>query len=213
MFETFAAVLMLIIFLVPGFIWRSVESQLSYLDRRLEWEKLAMGLLARSTLIYLPIAPLLYKAWKERWHDDYPILMGLVLVGLILILPSLLGMLCGKATQKGWKISFFKWFKLDVFEHHPVPTAWDAVFNQVPACWAIVTLKNGHQIRGYLGHRSHISSDSENRDLYISHLLNPDQSGFVNRTNGIYITAEEISTVELIHPEPQETQNEQTRNT
>ena len=35
MFETFSAVILLVIFLVPGFVWRTVEAQFIYLDKRL----------------------------------------------------------------------------------------------------------------------------------------------------------------------------------
>lgn len=73
-------------------------------------------------------------------------------------------------------------------------------FNKIPPCWIIVTLKDGKLVRGWLGDGSHISSDAEVRDIYISHLLLPDQSGFVEKTNGIYIKADEISTIELINP-------------
>ena len=64
MFETFSAVLLLIIFLVPGFVWRTVEGQLVYLDKGLEWEKFALGLLTRSTFTYLPLASLFYRGYK-----------------------------------------------------------------------------------------------------------------------------------------------------
>ncbi|MDD5263148.1 MAG: DUF6338 family protein [Methylacidiphilales bacterium] len=200
MFETFTAVMMLIVFLVPGFIWRTMEGQLIYLDHRLEWEKLALGLLARSTILYLPFTPLLYKAWRNQWYNDYPVVTGLVFFGFILLLPVVFGLMVGKARQRNWNVRFLNWLKLDSFEHHHAPTAWDAVFNQVPACWILVTLKNGQQIKGYLGARSHISSDPEYRDLYISHLLAPDHSEFVKNTNGIYIKGDEIRTIELIHP-------------
>mgnify|MGYP001795747189 CR=1 FL=1 len=67
MFQTFSAIILLIIFLVPGFVWRTVEGQLVYLDKRLEWEKFAFGLLTRSTFVYLPFAPLIYRGYRASW--------------------------------------------------------------------------------------------------------------------------------------------------
>ena len=64
--------MLLIVFLVPGFVWRTVEGQFVYLDRRLEWEKMALGLLTRSTLLYLPYAAILYKAWQLKVYDSAP---------------------------------------------------------------------------------------------------------------------------------------------
>jgi hypothetical protein len=200
MFETFSAVMMLIIFLVPGFIWRTVEGQFVYLDRRLEWNKLALGLLTRSTLLYLPYVALLYKAWKLKVYDTAPVItMGWIALAILVILPSALGFLVGRARQGGLMLQCLTYLGIRTFAQHHVPTAWDAVFNNVPPCWIIVTLKNGKVIRGFLGATSHISSDAEIRDIYISHLVLPDQSGFVEKTNGIYIKADEISTIELIN--------------
>jgi hypothetical protein len=199
MFETFTAVMMLIIFLVPGFIWRSVEGQFVYLDRRLEWEKLALGLLTRSTLLYIGYAPLLYKAWKLQAYESAPVLVGGIALALLIILPSALGFFVGRVRQGGLTIQLLTWLKIRTFAQHHVPTAWDAVFNNVPPCWIIVTLKDGKVIRGFLGATSHISSDDEVRDIYISHLLTASGTGFVPKTKGIYIKADEISTIELIN--------------
>ena len=199
MFETFLAVMMLIIFLVPGFIWRTVEGQFVYLDRRLEWNKLALGLLTRSTLLYLPYAALLYKAWTIKAYDTAPFTVGWIAVALLVVLPCSLGFFVGRIRQGQLTVQCLTYLKIRTFAQHHVPTAWDAVFNNVPPSWIIVTLKNGKVIRGYLGPASHISSDADIRDIYISHLLLPDQSGFVEKTNGIYIKADEISSIELIN--------------
>jgi hypothetical protein len=199
MFETFLAVMLLIIFLVPGFIWRTVEGQFVYLDRRLEWNKLALGLLTRSTLLYLPYAALLYKAWTLKVYDTAPITVGWVAAALLVVLPSSLGFFVGRIRQGQFTVQCLTWLGIRTFAQHHVPTAWDAVFNNVPPSWIIVTLKNGKVIRGYLGPASHISSDADIRDIYISHLLLPDQSAFVPDTNGIYIKADEISSIELIN--------------
>jgi len=202
MFETFTSVMMLIIFLVPGFIWRTVEGQFVYLDRRLEWEKLVLGLVTRSTLVYLLYVPLLYKAWISQAYDSAPVTIGAIALTLVVILPSAFGFLVGRIRQGGLPLQILSHLRIRTFAQHHVPTAWDAIFNSVPACWVIVTLKDGKLVRGFLGENSHISSDAEDRDIYISHVLLADQSGFVKNTNGIYIKADEISSIELIKVGP-----------
>jgi hypothetical protein len=98
---------------------------------------------------------------------------------------------------------------LHTFSAHRIPTAWEAVFSaKLDACWVVVTRKNGEQVRGLLGPDSHISIDPEVRDLFISHTLyfNPDTQNyeFVPGTKGIYLKADEISTIELIRYDPPE---------
>src|SRR5713101_3993518 len=100
MFETFSAVILLIVFLVPGFVWRVVESQLVYLDKGLEWEKFALGLLTRSTFVYLPFAPLFYHGWQKKWIDSHPVWTSVAAVVFLLVLPSLCGLASGLVRQK-----------------------------------------------------------------------------------------------------------------
>jgi hypothetical protein len=85
-FATFGSVLMLVVFLVPGFVWRTVEGQFIYLDKRLQWEKFALGLLARSTIIYVLFATAIYQAWQEKWFEIHPIRLtvgGICLIGIL----------------------------------------------------------------------------------------------------------------------------------
>jgi len=218
MFETFTAIGLLIVFLIPGYVWRSVEGQLVYLDHRLPWEKFALGLLARSTFIYLPFGPWLYRAWNHQWYDTHPSYFACASVFFIAAYPAIFGLVMGVARQKDWigKVESWSWINwlltkthLKTFPHHRVPTAWEAVFtSKLESCWVVVTPKSGEQIRGLLGPESHISIDPEDRDIFISHVLYLNQETqnyeFVPGTKGIYLTADEISAIELIHYDPPE---------
>jgi Family of unknown function (DUF6338) len=198
MFETFSGVILLIIFLVPGFVWRTVEGQLVYLDKRLEWEKFALGLLSRSTLVYLPFAPLLYHLWEDQWLDRHPLWTSLVALGMIVILPTLYGLCAGTWRQKRWGARLLEKLGLKTFEQHHIPTAWDHLFSKIRPAWVVVTLKNGNKVYGFMGTASYLSSESEERDIYISHTLQPSESGemeFVKNTRGIYIAASEVSVI------------------
>lgn len=123
MFETFTAVMMLVAFLVPGFVWRTVEGQFVYLDKRLEWEKFALGLLSRSTFVYLPLAPWLYKAWTIKLHEADPLLAGSVAFALILPLPALIGFFSGIIRQNRWLQKSVIRVGLSIYEQHHIPTA------------------------------------------------------------------------------------------
>lgn len=217
MFETFAAVMMLIVFLVPGYIWRTVEGQLVWLDRKLEWEKFALGLLVRSTFIYLPCSPWIYRGWTEKWYETYPLQTAGFAVLFILILPAVMGFVIGLARQKNWfdKIveslskyaEIAEWptearniFNFKLFEQNSVPTAWDSIFTDIKPCWVIVTLKDGTKVYGFLGQGSHVSSDHEERDIFISHTVVKSEIGLevVPNTRGVYIKHDEIRTLEFI---------------
>ncbi len=202
---------MLIVFLVPGFVWRTIEGQLTYLDRRLEWEKFALGLLCRSSFTYLLFAPWLYQGYKNDFQDNHPILTDVIAVSFIFVLPAILGFLLGIIRQKGCGRMLLRRLHLDTFEQHGVPTAWDRMFSNITEKWIIVTLKNGGKVYGYFGNRSYASSEPEERDLFISHTVQMTNGGFefFKDTQGIYLRFEEISRIEFLETQKTtETQNQ-----
>lgn len=204
MFATFSGVILLIVFLVPGFVWRTVEGQLVYLDKRLEWEKFAFGLLSRSTFVYLPFAPLLYHFWKNQWLERYPLWTSLVAIGVVVIVPTLCGLCAGAWKQKRWGGRLLEKFGLKTFEQHHIPTAWDYLFSKIRPAWVVVTLKNGSKVYGFMGTASYLSSETEERDIYISHTLEPREYGgmeFVKNTRDVYIAASEVSVISFTEPE------------
>jgi len=145
------AILVLIVFLVPGFVWRTVEGQLVYLDKGLEWEKFAFGLLTRSTFVYLPFAALIYRGYKHDWVDRHPYWTGVAAVGFIIVLPTIWGLLAGAARQRGLGARVIRKFHLRTFEQHHIPTAWDYLFSTIQPAWVVITLKNQNKIYGYMG--------------------------------------------------------------
>jgi hypothetical protein len=201
MLETFKGFLLFIVFLVPGFVFRSVEGQFVYLDRRLDWGRFALGLLTRSTFAYLPVAPILYFAWNNQWMEIHPVQASITAFGFLIFLPGLLGALSGIARQKQWPRWCIEKIGLKTFEQHQIPTAWDHLFSNVTTSWVIVRLRDGHQIRGFLGPDSYVSSDPTERDVYISHVLIERDDGTISlakNTEGIYIKGQDISTIEFI---------------
>jgi hypothetical protein len=203
MFATFSGVILLIVFLVPGFVWRTVEGQLVYLDKRLEWEKFAFGLLSRSTFVYLPFAPLFYHLWKDRWVERYPLWTSLVAIAIVVIMPTAYGLCASTWKQKRLGARLLEKLGLKTFEQHHIPTAWDYLFSKIRPGWVVVTLKNGNKVYGFMGTASYLSSESEERDIYISHTLQPGESGqmeFVKDTRGVYIAASEVSVISFTEP-------------
>lgn len=77
------------------------------------------------------------------------------------------------------------------------------MFSDITEKWIIVTLKNGDKVYGYLGSRSYASSEPDERDLFISHTVQMAKDGFefVKDTQGIYLRAEDISSIEFLAPQ------------
>lgn len=197
MLEIVNSVFLVIVFLVPGFVFRSVEGQFIYLDKRLEWQKFALGLLTRSTFVYSCFSPFILQGWEERWHETY---FGLAAAFLFAI-PAAMGFLIGVIRQKKLIPDLIRKMRLDTFEKHHIPTAWDYLFSEVGPTWVIVTLKDGTKYRGFFGPDSYVSSDPDERDLYISHAFIERGKGefeIVPNTKGIYFKDDAVSIVELI---------------
>lgn len=197
MFESLTAVLLLIVFLVPGYIWSTVEGLLVKQDKKSEWEVFALELLTRSTILYLPTFALHYLNWKAGWFEIHPWRTGAVALLQVIIAPLGAGFLTGIARQKEWLPKLIVRFKLRPFT--PISSAWEDRFKGISECWVIVSLKNGQQVNGFFGHGSLVSSDPENRDIFISQAVVSDETGFrlVENTDGVYIAASEIQTIEF----------------
>jgi hypothetical protein len=202
-FGTLTAILVLITFLVPGFVWRTVEGQLVYLDKGLEWEKFAFGLLTRSTFVYLPFAALIYRGYAHDWINKYPVWTGIAAVGFVIVLPTVGGLIAGIARQRRLGPRVIRKFHLGTFEQHHIPTAWDYLFSTIQPAWVVITLKNQNKVYGYMGPNSYISSDSKERDIFISHVLVAGPSGKMElaaNTRGVYIAFNEVSSIEFTAP-------------
>jgi hypothetical protein len=199
--ESLTAVGILIVFLVPGHLWRVTEGQLIYLDRKLEWEKFAFGLLTRSTIVYLPWTPFLYRGYVNAWYDFAPWGTLGFCVLIAIIQPILYGALWGMFRQRGYDKKIFNQLGWRTFEQSHAPTAWDGVFSRLPECWIIVTFKDNTKVKGWFGVQSHASSDDGQRDLFLSHVIATREDGqeeLVQNTAGVYISSDEIKTVEFI---------------
>lgn len=201
MLDTFQGFLLFIVFLVPGFIFRTIEGQFAYIDKRLEWGKFALGLLARSTVVYSIAAPWIYQIWSEHTLEPDPLLLGYLIAAVALLLPVPLGFAAGVARQFEWPRRIIEKFGLETFEAHRIPTAWDRVFSKITNSWIVVTFNDETQVYGWYGDESYVSSDPDERDLFISHVVKVSENGdkeFVENTKGVYINARDIRTIEFI---------------
>ncbi len=180
-------------FLVPGLVAIFVRAQ--FITGRLPKHNEARLTYFVISMIYYAITlPGLEVALTSQ---GTPYFRTFVWFLLIFIGPAILGLVLGLNSQKGWLRQFIQYFGLNPV--HTLPTSWDWKFGNMGAQWVLVTLKNGTRFAGYCGSSSFISSDPNERDLYIERIfdLNDDDEWKPRGENGVLITGGEISTIEF----------------
>jgi len=190
---TVDAVFLALTFIVPGFVFNSARIQfITGRDRKTELPIIrylsysAVNYAVFSAPIYFFVTADLPLGWKAAGWTC-----------VILIGPTLLGVLAGVSNQKDWLFDLLQWAGLNPV--HGVPTAWDWKLARSPSgAWVLATLKDGSEVAGYFGKRSFASSEPDERDLYLEQLYEVDDTGQWTRSDqGVLIAAGEIMTVEF----------------
>lgn len=123
---------------------------------------------------------------------------GITFVFLFL-LPTIVGMLLGIASQKGVFRCLLHYLKLNPV--HTSPTAWDFVFSgRQGYSWIVVKLNSGGQYFGVLGPDSLASSDLRNRDIYLENTCDEEFRWLEKdgRKRGVWISETDIRSIEII---------------
>ena len=125
--------------------------------------------------------------------------------GLIVALPVLLGFLLGVVSQKELIYRALRWIGLNPI--HRILTAWDWKFSDMSGEWVLDTLKDGTCIQGWCGRDSFISSNPDERDLYIESAYpvdgGDDRYPTPDERRGVWIAGGEISTIEFSPHDPE----------
>ncbi|MEA2530294.1 MAG: hypothetical protein QOG89_1938 [Thermomicrobiales bacterium] len=204
--DTFEALLIVILFIVPGFISQSIFGAL--VTRREAAEQSALlEAIAFSCLNFalwgwlLLVVPDL-----DNWKGYVEEHRGLVIASWIIFLlvaPVVWGMLAAFLVKKVGLKWLFKRFALDYRD--PTPRAWDYYFGRQQPAWVRVTLTNGTMLGGLLGPHSYASSFPSPEDLYLEVVYPIDQHGVfapnsTPKSDGVWIQGSQISYLEFIKP-------------
>lgn len=181
-------------FIVPGLIILFVRSQF-VTGRRHSHSEEVLSYVTVSLIYYALIFPFVeFDSEKEGFgfRTSTGVWLLQVFVG-----PAALGFLLGVNIEKALFHRFLRVFHLNPV--HGVPTAWDWKFKGIGRHWVLVTLKNGTIFAGFCSSNSSMSSDPNERDLYIEKVYEIDNSGKWKPRGdvGVLITGGEISTIEL----------------
>lgn len=181
---------LILVFIVPGFIALSVRSQF-ITGRILSNSKDAI-------LSYLTVT-VIYSALVLPFVDPESIEKSrLAWFALVFIGPIFLGLLLGINIQKDLVRRFLNRFGL--YPAHAIPTAWDWKFNAMAEQWVLVTLKDGTHFAGFYGAQSFVSSNPDERDMFIQWIYDIAEDGTwmpPKSERGVLIAAGEIRTIEF----------------
>lgn len=191
------AVLILIAFLVPGFI---ASSLLATTFRRRSRSA------SELTLQYLTLSCINYGLWSwliaimlyGRWIERHPVLAIGVVFLIIFVSPLILGLSVSHVTPSGRVARLLSAVGFKV--HRFIPTAWDYTFEHEEPAWVIVRLKDGSIVYGFWGTESFAGDERGERDLFVEAVFKPANSGHwqpIPDTGGILIKANEIATIEF----------------
>lgn len=174
--ETFSQVLVLLVFIIPGFILIRVK-RLAYPTAEESTASMVLDSLALSCLVHGLCSPVWVWAYVSRTYVDAPALFGIQIFTVLFVVPVLLGIFFNLFSRTGRA----RWLREFLGVPHPDPTAWDHHFRKGRAYWVWLTFKSGQVMAGLFGPNSFASSFPHEQDLYVEKLLSLDKHGRVQR--------------------------------
>lgn len=185
---------------LPGFISlkaygliHPVEDK-SFKDSLLE--AIAFGLM--NAIVLGPVANAVNSLGTQGWLWLMAYLWLLVsLIGFPIVWAFLLNWLLTKIASKNWILSRHK-------------TAWDHYFSEREPSWVNIHLKDGTQILGWFGEKSHASSFPSSGHLYVEKVWSEDENGdplSIPGSRGMIFRPDDYKFVELFDPNPEEVDN------
>lgn len=163
---TISAILVIVAFLMPGFIANRFLAS-AYPSAEPSETRAILTAITFSCLNYAVLSWLLILFWTKAWYENLGFLAGFTFF-ILFLAPVFIAWLFIKFVQSDWGR---KW-RLSLGLMHPMPKAWDYFFHLRKPCWVVATLKNGRIFAGYYGGNSFASSFPAEEDLYLEKLCN-----------------------------------------
>lgn len=124
--------------------------------------------------------------------------------------PLAIGVLAGQAVSKEWLYQALRFVKLEPV--HGIPSAWDWKFIRANEQWITVHLKDGTNILARYCEDCFVSTDPNERDLYLSNVYRRDKGGSAvrdERVTGLLLTADSIHRIEFHEREAADANDEE----
>lgn len=198
--ETFNQVLLLLIFIIPGFVLMRVK-RLAYPTADEPTARVVLDSLALSCLIHATCSPIWVWSYESRTYVDRPVLFGLQVFIILFLAPILLGTFFNLFSRTGKA----RWLREFLGFPHPDPTAWDHHFRKGKAYWLWLTFKSGQVMAGLFGPNSFAGSFPHRQDIYIEKLLSLDEHGRVKKlienSAGALVRMDDLERIEFFEVE------------
>lgn len=184
-------------FVVPGLVISYFRAQFTT-GRMQSHSEAILSYLALSALYGALILPVVGSLPEGPVDERTNILYW---VGLVFFGPAIVGSLLGYSSRTNAVRRLLNY--LGINPVHAVPTAWDWKFGGMKEQLILVTLKDDTKFPGYCGQASFMSSDPDERDLYVEKIYawGEDDAWIDNGGHGLWVNASEIKTIEFFRVE------------
>lgn len=192
--DSFDVVFYTCIFLLPGFVIKSIidafvapakHNETKYFFTCLLYSIVNCALLSWAYLLLNTIS------------EKHPIIYWILLAGVTLIGATFIGFFIGLIRKKELIDVLLK--KIRIEKIPSIPTAWDYYFSKQKESFVIITLKDDTKMYGWYSSESFVSSDCEERDIYIQIGYKYKEDAWIvdEESEGFYIPKEQIKIIEF----------------
>jgi len=185
-------------FILPGHVILSVRAFLVPGTEQPEGIIAYLRAIHLSLINYALCLPGVYLILSHPWYNNNPWGTAISWGVVILLMPSVWGILWGLSIQHSWSAWIRK--KLRIRGVHPTKRAWDHKFGQLRPEMILVTLRDGSTVAGYFGPQSFASSDPTDRDVFIEQLWRINEDGpweVLENSAGIWLRGSDIRFIEF----------------
>lgn len=194
--DSFDVVYYTSIFILPGFLIKSIINSLSPPQKTNEsvyfLTCLAYSIINCAIWSWLYNILFIHRNKLSVWY-------WILIITVTIFGATILALIIGIIKQKDIISKILN--KTGVTNINPTPTAWDYFFSKQQSTWIIVTLTDDTIIYGRFDSSSFASSDQDERDIYIEEIydISNKKEWIKNETsNGILLSKDSIKTIEFL---------------
>lgn len=201
-----AGVVLLAIFVVPGFIFQAVLNR-NILSKPTSEFRMVIQALVWSLIIHtasFPWSADAYRSWQTGHLAAQVDTLWLRGIGVIVIAPVVSALLIGKLLE--WSRAQRLLGALGVSWEERLPLCWDWLANRRQGCWMILEFKDGRRMAGKFDSNSAISMTSwlphAPRDIFLESICElqdgPDEIGpELPYNRGAWVNGDELRSIRL----------------
>lgn len=206
--QSLNAVIVIILFIMPGFITdRIIALTIPRVKR--ESTEIILTAITFSCINYAIFSWLILlmisKGFPGKWEPWFIFSW----LGILLFGPTMEGLAFNWLVNSNVYRTIFKWLKLKNIRF--IPKSWDYLFGKEEPYWILITLFDGTKIGGFFGRHSFASSFPSEEDLYIEELWKIDEKGGfkqrIENSGGCLIQRKDIKFIEFFKPSKKEVES------